>query len=163
MKIRNSNMPSKRNSSELRSGQSNNYNRTNACRMKTNNSSIHAKRRANYSACLWRRAMSIIVLLQILVNCGKFNYSYAHFIFLFFWIHNEFMRNSIHHSYSIWFRRLSIGVGFLFVSFILFFFFSIFHCEILVASLPHFHSLSDPFVSFFLLSGALHSTLLNSE
>lgn len=161
-------MPTKRNSSELRRRQSSSYNRMKTSTMKTNSSSNHGKkRRAIRSACLWRQAMSIGVLLQILVNCGEFNYIYAHFLFLLFWTFNgfnRFIRNGIRHSPLLFILICAfIYWSWIFFSFHFSSFFFCFNFPpwIFVASLPHFHS--NPFGGFFLLSGTLHFILLNSE
>lgn len=68
MKIRKSIVSTKRNNSELKSIETSSCQHTKTYKMKANNMS------SSSSSSLWRRVLSIGLLLQILVNCGKFNY-----------------------------------------------------------------------------------------
>lgn len=68
MKIRKSIVSTKRNNSELKSIETSSCHHTKTYKMKANNMS------SSSSSSLWRRVLSIGLLLQILVNCGKFNY-----------------------------------------------------------------------------------------
>lgn len=92
MKIRKSNTSTKRNYSELKGEQSSSYHHTKTYKMKANNSSCSSS---------WQRVFSIGLLLQFLVNCGKFIYIqfntiwnyfhfhfryYFHFYIIFIWL-----------------------------------------------------------------------------
>lgn len=74
MKIRKSVASTKRNNRELKSIESSSCHHTTNYRMKANSSN---------SSSLWRRILSIGLLLQILVNCGKFNYVHIYTIYWF--------------------------------------------------------------------------------
>lgn len=90
MKIRKSSIAStKRYNRELKSKANSSCHHTKTNKMKANNSTCSS---------LWRRVLSIGLLLQILVNCGKFNYITFSTISLVFICHSHF--HLVRHSFT---------------------------------------------------------------